>query len=356
MVKKLTGAIIVLLTLGTGAAAFYFFFQPGPPLDSPRVVSIRHGERLKSIAASLERAGVVRSALALSIYAQASGAASRLQPGDYRFSGGEPIGAVLGHMVRGESIVITVTIPEGSSVRQIGRRLEMARLLCDWKFVEVARNSLLPKALGLTPLGVEGYLFPATYRFPPSASADEILAALLRRFFAQLTPEVERRAFDLGLSTRELVTLASMIEKEAKVPTERPLIASVFYNRLRLHMPLQSDPTAQYSFEGVVGKAEQAVHSPSGFNTYDFSGLPPGPIANPGWSSIHAALYPAPTAYLYFVARTDGSHIFSRTLKEHDRAIASLRRGNLVPAAGGMRSTRQPEFHGNRNTISDRPG
>ena len=129
---------------------------------------------------------------------------------------------------------------------------------------------------------MEGYLFPATYRFAPTATPEEVLAAMLERFFTQLTPQVEQRAFDLGLSTRELVTLASMIEKEAKVPAERPLIASVFYNRLRMHMPLQSDPTAQYSFEGITGPAAQAVHTPSAFNTYDFAGLPPGPIANPG--------------------------------------------------------------------------
>jgi UPF0755 protein len=232
----------------------------------------------------------------------------------------------------------------------------MARLTCDWTFVAAARNSRIAKALGLTPLGVEGYLFPATYRFPPSASADDILSALLERFFAHLTPPVERRAFELGLSTRELLTLASIIEKEAKVPSERPLIASVFYNRLRLHMPLQSDPTAQYSFEGVIGPAGQAVHTSSAFNTYDFTGLPPGPIANPGWSSIQAALYPAPTNYLYFVARKDGSHIFSRTLKEHDRAIASIRRENLAPPLGVLRGTGQPGSRGGRNISSDRPG
>ncbi len=203
---------------------------------------------------------------------------------------------------------------------------------------------------------MEGYLFPATYRFPPSATAETVLAALLERFFAHLTPQVEQRAFDLGLSTRELLTLASIIEKEAKVPAERPLIASVFYNRLRLHMPLQSDPTAQYSFEGIIGPAVQAVHTPSAFNTYDFAGLPPGPIANPGWSSIHAALYPAPTDYLYFVARKDGSHIFSRTLKEHDRAIASIRRENLAPAIGGCRVRASPAFPASRNISSDRPG
>jgi UPF0755 protein len=350
---KSLAALIVIVVGISGAAAFYYVVEPGPVFESPRFVEIKRGDRLKMIAGNLERAEVVRSGLAMRIYARLSGTANHLQPGDYKFSGGETIAAVLGHVVRGESIFITVTIPEGSSVRQIGQRLEMARLVCDWQFTQAARHSALPKALGLAPLGVEGYLFPATYRFEPTTTPEQVLAALLERFFARLTPQVEQRAFEMGLSTRELVTLASMIEKEAKVPAERPLIASVFYNRLRLHMPLQSDPTAQYSFDGITGPAAQAVHTPSAFNTYDFAGLPPGPIANPGWDSIHAALYPASTDYLYFVARKDGSHVFSRTLKEHDRAIAGLRRESLAPVGGSPRNSSLPA---SGNQSSDRPG
>jgi peptidoglycan lytic transglycosylase G len=331
MVKKFVSTIVILVALGATAAYYFFFRLPGPYLESPRMVEVRRGESLRSIGGSLRRADVVRSSLAFDLCARLMAAANRLQPGDYRFAGGETLSQVLGHLVRGESVVITVSVPEGSSVRQIAHRLEMARLVCESKFVEVARTSPLLKDLGLAPLGVEGYLFPATYRFEPSATAQEILAAMLERFFAEMSPQVEERAFQMGLSTRELTALASMVEKEAKVPAERPLIAGVFYNRLRLHMPLQSDPTAQYSFDGITGHAAQAVHTPSAFNTYDFAGLPPGPIANPGGDSIHAALYPTPTDYLYFVARKDGSHIFSRTLKEHDQAIANLRKVNFHP-------------------------
>ncbi len=351
MIKKLASAIFVLTIVGAGAA-YYFLLMPGAALESPRMVEVRRGDRLRSIAASLERSGVVRSATALDLYARVSGAANRLQPGDYRFAGGETIAQVLGHLVRGESIVVTVAIPEGSTVWQIGQHLEMARLVCAWKFVRAARRSPLARASGLAPPGVEGFLFPATYRFAPSASAEDILAAMLRRFFEQMTPQVEERAFAMGLSIRELVTLASIIEKEAKRPEERPLIAGVFYNRLRLHMPLQSDPTAQYSFDGITGHAAQVVHSASAFNTYNFAGLPPGPIANPGWDSIHAALYPAPTDYLYFVARKDGSHVFSRTLKEHDRAIASVRRVNFAPGAGDLSISRSA---GAGTSPGDRP-
>src|SRR5262249_22703773 len=150
-----------------------------------------------------------------------------------------------------------------------------------------------------TPLGAEGYLFPATYKFSPRARVNDVLTAMLLRFFQVLTPQNEQRMFELGLTPRELVTMASIIEKEAKVPSERRLIASVFYNRLRLGMPLQSDPTAEYSFEGESQPAAAAVRVPSTFNTYSFAGLPPGPIANPGERSIQAALYPAKSDYLY---------------------------------------------------------
>ena len=156
---------------------------------------------------------------------------------------------------------------------------------------------------------------------------------MLGKFFDVLTPTVERRMFEEHLTARDLITMASIVEKEAKTPAERPLIASVFYNRLRLHMPLQSDPTAQYNVEGVFEPAAKAVHTPSMFNTYDFAGLPPGPIANPGLPSIKAALYPAHSDYLYFVARKDGTHIFSRSLQDHNHAILSLRKGASPPAA-----------------------
>jgi UPF0755 protein len=176
------------------------------------------------------------------------------------------------------------------------------------------------------PLGAEGYLFPATYKFSPHAKTNDVLVAMLARFYQVLTPQVEERMFAVGLDARRLVTMASIVEKEAKAPTERPLIAGVFYNRLRLGMPLQSDPTAQYELDGAKESAVTAVHTSSAFNTYDFAGLPPGPIANPGLKSIEAALNPAQTDSLYFVAREGGTHVFSKSYDQHRHAIALERK------------------------------
>jgi peptidoglycan lytic transglycosylase G len=322
---------LMILAVGFALGSWYYFFSPTARFVPSRVISIRKGESLTTVAHHLADAGVVHSGLAFVIYAEMSGKAGRLQPGDYAFAGGERVRDVLRHLVNGDFMAVTVTIPEGMTVHQIGQKLEEVGLVCDNEFDAAAFDGKLPQELGLGPLGAEGFLFPATYKFSPlaknkSEKTDEILAAMLARFFAVLTPEAEERMFELELTPRELVTLASVIEREAKVPGERPIIASVFYNRLALGMPLQSDPTAQYNFAGETMRAVAAVRAPSAFNTYEFAGLPPGPIANPGLSSIRAALYPAHTDYLYFVARNDGTHVFSRSFKEHERAIEEVRR------------------------------
>ncbi|MGH7948803.1 MAG: endolytic transglycosylase MltG [Candidatus Binataceae bacterium] len=320
-------AALLIVILAAAATGGYVWYAPAPMLNEPAAVVIEPGDSMRVVAEKLASARVVRSALAIRLYASMSGDARRIQPGDYSFVGGEWMADVMRHLVRGDIVVVTVTIPEGLTLRQIAERLEATGLVCADGFEREAREGRLVGALGLGPLGAEGYLFPATYRFSPRADSGEILAAMLGRFYRTLTPAVEQRMFDLGLSDRELVTLASIIEREAKVEDDRPLIAGVFYNRLALGIPLQADPTAEYALDGdrKLSTAD-AVRIPSTFNTYAFAGLPPGPIANPGMQSIEAALYPAKTKYLYFVARDDGTHLFSRSFAEHQRAIAELKR------------------------------
>ena len=324
--KTILALIVGSVGLGGGWYLWNEVVVPPPPFETPREVLIKKGEGLRSIAAKLKSAGVVKSAPAVMVYARAMSVEQRLHPGDYEFAGGETVDEVVHHLVKGDFITITVTVPEGLNAFQIAQRLEQDGLGCDPEFADAAKRGDLVKMLGLEPLGAEGYLFPATYKFSPRDSTSTIMAAMLQRFYEVMTPTVERRLFDLQITQRELVTLASIIEKEAKVPGERPLIASVFYNRLKLHMPLQSDPTAEYGYDGADESASKAVHTPSIFNTYGFLGLPPGPIASPGLPSIKAALYPAHSDYLYFVARRDGTHIFSRSLQEHNRAVALLRK------------------------------
>jgi UPF0755 protein len=332
--KRLATIAAILVIIGFGLELGYFLLlSPTPIFRPPKIVSIQKGESLTAAARTLAHAGVIRSSVAFVLYAELTGRASRLKPGDYAFKGGEGIPVVLRHLVNGDFMVVTVAIPEGMTVHQIGQRMQAAGLTCADQFDAAAMDGPIPRALGLEPLGVEGFLFPATYRFSPRAGANEIVTAMLQRFYQILTPQVEQRMFDLGMDVRQVVTMASIVEKEAKQPGERPIIASVFYNRLARGMPLQSDPTAQYNSAGEIARAAIAVRTASAFNTYTIPGLPPGPIANPGLSSIEAALYPAHTNYLYFVARNDGTHIFSRSFKEHERAIEEVKRMG-TPAIG----------------------
>ena len=306
---RLAAAILVIAILAGAAyaALSYYWLSPTEKFAPPREVTIEKGESFRQIARALADAGVVRSELALRIYGRMSGTASQIKPGDYAFKGGERISDVMRHLVKGDFIVVTITIPEGLTVHEIAERVGATGLVCEDEFENAARDGAMVRALGLMPLGAEGYLFPATYKFSPHAKTDDVLAAMLARFYQVLTPQVEERMFAVGLDARRLVTMASIVEKEAKAPAERPLIAGVFYNRLRLGMPLQSDPTAEYELDDAKESAVSAVHTTSAFNTYDFSGLPPGPIANPGLKSIEAALNPAQTDFSVF-RRARGWH------------------------------------------------
>jgi peptidoglycan lytic transglycosylase G len=319
MATAAVAALVVAVAIG------YWWLAPPPRFSMPRTVAIREGEPFRAVARALADAGVVKSATATLLYGEFTGAARHVKPGEYQFRGGETVAEVMHHLVAGNVVSVTVVIPEGLTLHQIAERLSAAGLVCQPEFAREARGGALVRALGLGPLGAEGFLFPATYKFSPHATVNQILQAMLERFYRTLTPQVERRMFALGLDDRGLVTMASIVEKEARVPGERPLIAGVFYNRLRIGMPLQSDPTAEYSLDGPPRSAVAAVHADGEFNTYVHPGLPPGPIADPGLSSLKAALYPARTDFLYFVARPDGTHVFSRSFAQHKRAIAMIR-------------------------------
>ncbi|HYD48739.1 MAG TPA: endolytic transglycosylase MltG, partial [Terriglobales bacterium] len=217
-----------------------------------------------------------------------------------------------------------VTIPEGLTVRQIAAELEEAGFGGSDEYLCAAQDTGLLKEVGAPATGLEGYLFPDTYAFPLHTSPRDILRAMVRRFRDQVaTLESHRQDSELG--ELEMLTLASIIEKETGLAPERAVIAGVFHNRLRVGMRLQSDPTAIYGWkEGPPTAADLKVDNP--YNTYIYAGLPPGPICNPGLAAMRAALSPAPTPYFFFVARPDGSHEFSTTLEEHNRAIAAIRR------------------------------
>ena len=280
------------------------------------------------IAARLEEAGVVRDRWSFILLALARGSARRLKAGEYEIERGARAVDVLALIESGRVKQHTILHPEGATVAELARALETERLAAGDDVLRAARDPELLKTLAIEGPSVEGYLFPDTYQFVRGMSATEMLTRMVQRMRSKLTPEIHERARQRNLSVHQLLTFASIVEREAVAHDERKVIAAVFWNRLKLDMPLQADPTVQYA----VGKERRALtradlQTDDPFNTYRHPGLPPGPIASPGLSSIEAVLDPAPVNYLYFVAEDDQRHHFSRTVTEHNEAVARYRLG-----------------------------
>ena len=327
MVKKSLIIISCFLLLGFGCG-FAVLNQLQPVGNSSRftVLDIAEGASLSEVAERLRRKNLIKSDWAFVWMGRLAGSDRKIIPGEYELRGGMDPSAILEKIVRGEVIQYTVTIPEGFSVSQIADVLHEQRLADREEFLRCAGDPVFIQTLSLAVDhrvdNLEGYLFPDTYQFARHVAPERLIATMVSRFKQTVTEEHRRRALELGLSMHQVVTLASVIEKETARPDERTLISGVFHNRLQKKIPLQSDPTVIYAlnaFDGNLRKNDLSIESP--YNTYRVVGLPPGPIANPGNAAIHAALHPAPTEYLYFVSRNDGSHEFSETLAEHNRAV-----------------------------------
>ena len=289
-------------------------------VEEPFVVG--PGEPLSAVARRLEERGLIRSALRFRLLARLEGVDRRLQAGEYALSAALSPGEILSRFERGLVRLHRLTIPEGLTLAQVAALVEKAGLVPAAEFESRAREPGFVRALGVPADTLEGYLFPETYFFPRSAGAEAILRAMVDRFRAAFPPEWDERAATLGMSRHEVVTLASIIEKETGDPAERPLISSVFHNRLKRGMRLETDPSVIYGIRDFDGNlTRRHLETPTPYNTYLIRGLPPGPIANPGKASLQAALFPAESPYLYFVSRKDGTHHFSRTYDEHQRAV-----------------------------------
>jgi len=270
---------------------------------------------------------VIRSRAAFVGLAVLRGTARSLKAGEYEIPRGASLLKTLQLLETGKVKPHFIVLPEGFTVRALARQLEAERLVPAAETLRVAATPAFVQSLGIAADRLEGYLFPDTYQVTKGVRVEEILGRMVQRFREKVaTPDVLARAAERGLSLHELVTLASIIEKEAVVADERPLIAAVFWNRLRRDMPLQADPTVAYAV-GKDGRAptREDLQVDHPFNTYRFRGLPPGPIANPGRASVEAALSPAPVSYLYFVSIDDRRHHFSATLEEHNQAVTRYR-------------------------------
>lgn len=299
-----------------------------PPGHGSVVAEISYppGSGIRKLANELKAGGVIRSSWHFVLMTRLRGNAHRLKAGEYRFSDNMTPGMIMSKIVSGDVDYRKFTLPEGYSMYQAAELLEQKGYFSKDTFLEKCRDREILSHLGLKENSVEGYLFPATYNLLRGGSEEDLLKQMVEHFNKSYAA-IQSAEGVLRLSRHEIVTLASIIEKEAVTAEERPIISSVFYNRLRIGMPLQSDPTAVYGIRAFTGKVSKAdIERVSPYNTYLNKGLPPGPIGNPGREALQAAMNPTDTDYLYFVARQDGTHHFSRNLEEHNRAVVQYLR------------------------------
>jgi len=312
---------------------FVIFSWPADPFNLATVdVVIPPGASAKDIQRILKSNRILPSFSSFRLLVKLFNLPNRMKAGEYSFSPSDPLFKVIWKLTEGvvaPQRQIRVTFPEGASIYRMGMILK-DNGFADWKKFQSLVDEGIKADLRerhwnifkyISSESLEGYLFPDTYMFLPQASAEAAAEVMLNRFTEMVLPFWEKSRRDTNLSLHEILTMASIVEKEARKPAERPIIASVFYNRLKAGMPLAADPTVKYALERptkVVYLDQLAVKSP--YNTYKRRGLPPGPICNPGLDSIKAAIYPAKTNYFFFVARSDGSHSFSKTWQEHQRA------------------------------------
>jgi len=327
-VKKLPVLFLLLVLIG-GAAAYLLYRHANDPFrgysGAEQFVDISPGIGTSAIGRRLIAAGVVSDELAFRAALWQSGRARRLQAGEYRFDHPQSAFDVIEKIARGEVDVLPLTVPEGLTIREMSRVFEASGLGSASSFAAAARDASLIRDLDPGASDLEGYLFPDTYALSRHADAARVVRAMVDRFQQVLSEEMRAAARARGLSIRQLVTLASIVEKETARPDERPLVAAVYANRLVIGMGLQCDPTVIYAlqlagrYDGNLRHDDLMLDSP--YNTYRHAGLPPGPIAAPGKESLEAAAHPAITDALYFVSRNDGSHVFAKTLDEHNRNV-----------------------------------
>lgn len=295
-----------------------------------RIFEVPEGVTLKWIAANLQKEGIIENKTLFMLAGRVLLSDKDVRAGEYLFTTDMSLFEVISSFRNGKVNYRTVTIPVGARIDQIGEILQDKGLVDKETFRQLTRNHGLISLLNLDSEtdSLEGFLYPDTYYFVKNSSPDRIVRKMIMRFNKLFTPEMAARASELHMSIKEVVTLASVIEKELGSESERTLISAVFHNRLRRKMPLQSDPTVIYAlgedFDGDLKKKHLIFKS--SYNTYLQRGLPPGPIGSPTIESIRAALYPANVDYLYFVSRNDGTHYFSNNFEEHDRAVAVYQR------------------------------
>lgn len=324
---KLRNIVILTLALIIATLVFIFVFERNSRTVNTQEVYfvIKQGTSLEGLSKQLTGKGIIRSSQFFAIYGKLKGFEGKVLPGKYIILPETGLNELLNKFSSGKSDFAIVTIPEGYTIYQIGSKLEENNLVSKSKFLSINPDTFdktgLIKKVSSTYYPMEGYLFPDTYYIPLTKTPEEIAELMFKRFETVYSEELRNRARELNLTTNQVITIASLIEKEAANDEERPRIAGVIYNRIKKGMPLQIDAAVIYAVNrgekstSKIYKRDLAFNSP--YNTYLKKGLPPGPIASPGKPSIMAALYPESHDYLYYVLGDKGGHVFSKTYGEH---------------------------------------
>lgn len=332
-ILTLTAVVLTLVSLTFGSVFLVYVNQAASKNKVNVMINVEPGMSLTQVANLLASKKIIANSTTFRIYTYLKGNQGDIQAGEYLLSPSLKPEIILKRLTSGETVAHTITIPEGFRILEIADLFAAAGLANRNRFIEATQDPELLKKLKIPTADLEGYLFPDTYQFRRQSGEKEIVRTMINTFEKRLIrPEYIKQAEALGLTFHEVITLASLIEKETGLPNERPLISSVFHNRLKRKMLLQTDPTVIYAlagFDGNIRKKDLSVDSP--YNTYLYKGLPPGPIASPGESSVVAALNPAISEALFFVSRKDGSHQFSTNLTDHNKAVVKYQ---LRPANG----------------------
>jgi len=327
--------ISLALTIFLGIATIFVFLAAERPSGAgwqARNIFIPKGSGYPEIARILLDARLLRHPFVFRTLVLATATGRHLQSGEYSFPAPPSAFEVWRKLVQGEVALYNVTIPEGSNIHDVAAILGDSELADPGAFVAAATSRDVAARLDVPGDTVEGFLFPDTYVLVKYMSEEEIIGIMVRQFRRRFTPDMEEKGRQAGFSLRQIVTIASIVEKETGVPEEKPVVSAVIRRRLALGMPLQMDPTVIYGLR-KFGETltRRDLRTPNPYNTYTRRGLPPGPITNPGLASLQAAINPADADYLYFVSRNDGSHEFTRTLRDHNRAVAAYRRSPSAP-------------------------
>ena len=324
--RRLAGAAALAAFAAATLAAILFFDTPPAANWEEKVVTIPKGSRLPEVISRMEEGGVLRHPLTFRALAVLTSTDRKLQYGEYIFPKPLSTFGIWNRIRRGDAKGYEITVLPGSNIYDVAAAIQEKKLGDPEAFLAAATAPAVMNRLEIPGESAEGYLYPETYNFHKPITPEEILEEMVRMFRKNFTPAMERRAKERSLSLHQVVTIASIIEKETGLEEEKPLVSAVIRRRLALGMPLQMDPTVIYGikrFDGTVTRKD--LRTPGPYNSYLNRGLPPGPIANPGMSAVLAALSPAEADYLYFVSRNDGSHTFSRTLQEHNQAVEEYR-------------------------------